>query len=103
MGDIQAFSQTAIFQRDMAAFFTKWMYDIRDSQCNDGRFFGRIAARHLSGMGIFRRARLGAMRASSFPGESIKTMPIQGCSKNISRRPSDGSISFTQAIPNCFG
>jgi alpha-L-rhamnosidase len=38
MGDIQAFSQTAIYQRDMAAFFTKWLPDIRDSQCNDGRF-----------------------------------------------------------------
>ena len=38
MGDIQAFSQTAIFQRDMAAFFTKWVQDIRDSRCDDGRF-----------------------------------------------------------------
>ncbi len=38
MGDIQAFSQTAIFQRDMAGFFTKWVPDIRDSQCDDGRF-----------------------------------------------------------------
>ena len=38
MGDIQAFSQTAIFQRDMSAFFTKWVPDIRDSQCGDGRF-----------------------------------------------------------------
>jgi alpha-L-rhamnosidase len=38
MGDIQAFSQTAIFQRDMAAFFTKWVPDVRDSQCADGRF-----------------------------------------------------------------
>jgi alpha-L-rhamnosidase len=38
MGDIQAFSQTAIFQRDMAAFFTKWAPDLRDSQCDDGRF-----------------------------------------------------------------
>ena len=38
MGDIQAFSQTAIFQRDMAAFFTKWVPDIRDSQADDGRY-----------------------------------------------------------------
>jgi alpha-L-rhamnosidase len=37
MGDVQAFSQTAIFQRDMAAFFTKWMVDICDSQADDGR------------------------------------------------------------------
>lgn len=38
MGDIQAFGQTAIFQRDMAAFFTKWVPDIRDSQADDGRY-----------------------------------------------------------------
>ena len=38
MGDIQAFSQTAIFNRDMAGFFTKWVPDIRDSQADDGRY-----------------------------------------------------------------
>ncbi len=38
MGDIQAFSQTAIFNMDMAAFFTKWVRDIRDSQADDGRY-----------------------------------------------------------------
>jgi alpha-L-rhamnosidase len=38
LGDIQAFSQTAIFTRDMAGFFTKWVPDIRDSQADDGRY-----------------------------------------------------------------
>jgi alpha-L-rhamnosidase len=38
MGDIQAFSQTAVFQRDMAGFFTKWVADIRESQADDGRY-----------------------------------------------------------------
>jgi alpha-L-rhamnosidase len=38
MGDIQAFSQTAIFNRDMAGFFTKWVPDVRDSQADDGRY-----------------------------------------------------------------
>ena len=38
MGDIQSFSQTAIFNRDMAGFFTKWIPDIRDSQADDGRY-----------------------------------------------------------------
>ncbi len=38
MGDIQAFSQTAIFGRDMAGFFTKWVPDIRESQADDGRY-----------------------------------------------------------------
>lgn len=37
MGDAQVFSQTAIFNMDMAAFFTKWVRDIRDSQLPDGR------------------------------------------------------------------
>jgi len=38
MGDIQAFSQTACFNMDMAGFFTKWVQDIRDAQPRDGRF-----------------------------------------------------------------
>ena len=38
MGDIQAFSQTAIFNMNMAAFFTKWLRDVRDDQLADGRF-----------------------------------------------------------------
>lgn len=38
LGDIQAFSQTSIFNMDMAGFFTKWITDIRDSQTEEGRF-----------------------------------------------------------------
>jgi alpha-L-rhamnosidase len=38
MGDIQSFAQTAIFNMDMAAFFTKFAQDIRDDQADDGRF-----------------------------------------------------------------
>jgi alpha-L-rhamnosidase len=38
MGDIQAFAQTAIFNMDLAAFFTKFAQDIRDDQAHDGRF-----------------------------------------------------------------
>ena len=38
MGDIQAFSQTAIFNMNMAGFFTKWVRDIRDSQADNGRY-----------------------------------------------------------------
>ncbi len=38
MGDIQTFSQTAIFNMDMAGFFTKWLADVRDDQASDGRF-----------------------------------------------------------------
>tara|TARA_R110002050_G_scaffold113787_3_gene228864 strand:+ start:7357 stop:10629 length:3273 start_codon:yes stop_codon:yes gene_type:complete len=38
MGDAQVFSQAAIFNLDMAPFFTKWVRDIRDSQTKDGRF-----------------------------------------------------------------
>jgi alpha-L-rhamnosidase len=37
-GDIQSFSQAAIFQHDMAGFFTKWMHDVQESQFIDGRF-----------------------------------------------------------------
>ena len=38
MGDIQAFSQTAIFHMELAGFFSKWVQDIRDSQAADGRY-----------------------------------------------------------------
>jgi len=38
MGDIQSFSQTAIFNMDMAGFFSKWLQDVRDDQAADGRF-----------------------------------------------------------------
>ncbi len=38
MGDIQIFVGTGIFNMDMAAFFTKWMRDVRDAQAEDGRF-----------------------------------------------------------------
>lgn len=38
MGDIQIFVGTGIFNMDMAAFFTKWMRDVRDAQATDGRF-----------------------------------------------------------------
>ncbi len=37
-GDAQVFSQTAMFNMDMAAFFTKWVRDIREAQAADGRF-----------------------------------------------------------------
>ncbi|MCB1128040.1 MAG: family 78 glycoside hydrolase catalytic domain, partial [Verrucomicrobiae bacterium] len=38
MGDIQAFAQTAVFNMDLGAFFTKFAQDIRDDQADDGRF-----------------------------------------------------------------
>ncbi|MGA2655964.1 MAG: family 78 glycoside hydrolase catalytic domain [Verrucomicrobiota bacterium] len=38
MGDIQAFSQTAIFNMNLAAFLSKWLQDVRDDQAADGRF-----------------------------------------------------------------
>ncbi len=38
MGDAQVFAQTAIFNMDMAAFFTKWLADVRGAQAQDGRF-----------------------------------------------------------------
>ncbi len=37
-GDMQVFSQTAMFNQDMAAFFSKWVPDLRDAQADDGRF-----------------------------------------------------------------
>ena len=38
MGDAQVFLRTAIYNMDVAAFFTKWMTDVCDSQDVDGVF-----------------------------------------------------------------
>ncbi len=38
MGDVAAVAQTAVFQRDLASYFSKWTQDIRDAQATDGRF-----------------------------------------------------------------
>jgi len=38
MGDAQVFLRTATCNRDVAAFFTKWMIDVEDAQTTDGVF-----------------------------------------------------------------
>ena len=38
MGDVYIFAQTAMFNRDMAAFFNKWIIDIMDAQSMRGTF-----------------------------------------------------------------
>ncbi len=38
MGDVYIFAQTAMFNRDMSAFFNKWMTDIMDAQSERGTF-----------------------------------------------------------------
>jgi len=38
MGDVFIFAQTSMFNRDMAAFFNKWMVDIMDAQSERGTF-----------------------------------------------------------------
>jgi alpha-L-rhamnosidase len=38
MGDAQVFCQNSMFNMDMAAFYTKWMQDIRDAQSQRGTF-----------------------------------------------------------------
>jgi len=38
MGDALVFSQTAIFNMNMAAFYSKWIKDIRDAQSEDGQY-----------------------------------------------------------------
>jgi alpha-L-rhamnosidase len=38
MGDAQIFARTACFNMDVAAFFTKWLQDVRDAQSAGGAF-----------------------------------------------------------------
>lgn len=37
MGDAQVFAQSAMYNMDMEAFYTKWLRDIRDEQTSEGR------------------------------------------------------------------
>ncbi|RYG69125.1 alpha-L-rhamnosidase, partial [bacterium] len=38
MGDAQVFVRTATYNRDVSAFFTKWMQDVEDAQSDEGGF-----------------------------------------------------------------
>jgi alpha-L-rhamnosidase len=38
MGDAEVFIETAAYNMDVAAFFTKWMVDVEDAQDEEGRF-----------------------------------------------------------------
>ncbi len=38
LGDAQVFAQTATYNRDVAAFFDKWLQDVRDAQSGDGGY-----------------------------------------------------------------
>jgi len=38
MGDAQIFIRTATYNMDVAAFFTKWMFDVEDAQSAEGAF-----------------------------------------------------------------
>jgi alpha-L-rhamnosidase len=38
MGDAQVFARTATYNRDVSAFFTKWMQDVEDGQSVEGGF-----------------------------------------------------------------
>ncbi|WP_162304498.1 family 78 glycoside hydrolase catalytic domain [Maribellus luteus] len=38
MGDVYIFAQTSMFNRDMAAFYNKWMIDVLDAQSERGTF-----------------------------------------------------------------
>ncbi|HYG24640.1 MAG TPA: family 78 glycoside hydrolase catalytic domain [Verrucomicrobiae bacterium] len=51
MGDAQVFLRTATYNMDVAAFFTKWMIDVTDSQDVDG-IFPDVAPRLREGEGF---------------------------------------------------
>ena len=38
LGDAQVFAKTATYNRDVAAFFEKWLQDVRDAQAPDGGY-----------------------------------------------------------------
>jgi alpha-L-rhamnosidase len=40
MGDAEVFAHTAIYNADVAPFYTKWMRDVREAQSAQGGFSG---------------------------------------------------------------
>ena len=59
MGDAQIFARTATYNRDVAAFYEKWMDDVDDAQSPEGGF-SDVSPRIVDQSG--RRARLGRRR-----------------------------------------
>jgi alpha-L-rhamnosidase len=51
-GDAQIFVRTACFNLDVAAFFTKWMFDLVDAQDEEGRFPNIAPKSGLKGEGV---------------------------------------------------
>jgi hypothetical protein len=51
LGDAQVFAQTACYNRDVAAFFGKWLDDVADAQLPSGAFTDVAPRLTLSGAG----------------------------------------------------
>jgi alpha-L-rhamnosidase len=54
LGDAQVFARTACYNRDVAAFFAKWLDDVSDAQLNSGAFADlapRLDLRNVRGAG----------------------------------------------------
>ena len=50
LGDAQVFARTACYNRDVAAFFAKWLDDVADAQLESGAFRD-IAPRYSASAG----------------------------------------------------
>lgn len=102
MGDIQAFAQMAIFDRDMAAFFTKWIADVRDSQADDGRYPDMVPHladpnKIMSGVPAWGDAGI------VVPWRMYRSSADARLLDNTSTRPGDGSSSSTGTTRTCCG
>ena len=75
LGDAQVFARTACYNRDVAAFFGKWLVDVADAQLPSGAF-SDIAptAQHRRG----RARRAGPTAGSSCPGRSGRCTATRG-------------------------
>ena len=102
MGDIQAFSQTAIFNMDMAGFFSKWVPDVRDAQMPDGRFSD------FSPHPIYRNTRFYGVPAWGDAGIVVPwRMYVNYADRRVLEEHFDsaasGSSSSTRTTPTCSG
>jgi len=84
MGDAQVFSRTAAWNRDVAAFFNKWMRDVTDAQGAEGQM--PSVAPHIDGVGRRRRPRLGRRRRD-LPVDDVPLLRRQGAPRAAFRVP----------------
>jgi alpha-L-rhamnosidase len=84
MGEAQLVARSATYHGDVAAFFTKWLGDVREAQRDSGAYPDFAPYPFPFVPGASPRAR--RMRGSSAPGRCGKSMETRACWSSIGNR-----------------